>query len=228
MEEQNKKKEKVKPFIDAVKFFYALILTLAAQNLISEFSKAKAPDSDLVFSQSFENWFVLFCGITIILRFYFGNISHINSDKDFDGFEILVDCLTIIIQGIGLAYATFFFNHPDKFFAVIVWVFLTDIFWYVVRAVYVLGARKSSDLNSRINSSEVVTAVTIMLFIIFSWDSTVQGGLIDKLLDALLKAGRVEVDHIIWIFALNTIADIVVNGPRYVGLQWGLRENTSA
>jgi hypothetical protein len=129
------------PFREAVKLIYGYLTVLAITNSVREFALAASaePALKVPFTSSVEVWFTFTFSVLLILRFFFGNIAHFNSDKDNDPLEIVFDSAIILLQAILLGYATFLITDYGRFFCLVVIILLTDVIWYSISQLLLFG-----------------------------------------------------------------------------------------
>jgi hypothetical protein len=204
------------PFRDAVKMIYGYLTVLAITNSVREFAifPAGIVQGGFPFTTSVDVWFTFVFSVFLILRFFFGNIAHFNSDQDNDPFEIIFDSSIIIVQAILLGYLTFFITDLSKFLAVVVIILISDFIWYAVSIAVAWLRRKASDLDRRVGLSQVITLVTISVYWLMNHEKVGKNPIVlltdfePTLISALVSFGVV-----------NTILDLYNNGRRYVNFK---------
>lgn len=204
------------PFREAVKLVYGYLTVLAITNSVREFALL-APTGNqgsMPFTFASDVWFTFVFSIVLILRFFFGNIAHFNSDKDDDPFEIIFDSVTIIFQAILLGYLTFFISDLSNFLPVLVMILVSDLIWYAASLMALWIRGKPSDLDRRVGLSQIVTVVTLMVYFGMNIEKVGCNPLLlftnfgPSLASALLAFGCV-----------NTTLDLFYNGRRYVNFK---------
>jgi hypothetical protein len=172
------------------------------------------PDHPLPFTTSPETWVAFVFSIVLILRFFFGNVAHFNSDQDNDPFEIIFDSMIILLQAILLGYATFFIGDISKFFSIVLIILLSDLVWYGVSIVALKIRRKPSDIDRRVGLSQIVTMVTLLVyyalnFEIIGWSAYL----------LITDFGPSFISIIVSFGLVNTLLDLYNNGKRYVNFR---------
>lgn len=204
------------PFREAVKLIYGYLTVLAITNSVREFAiiGMTEPDHPLPFTTSPETWVAFVFSILLILRFFFGNIAHFNSDQDNDPFEIIFDSIIILLQAILLGYATFFIGDISKFFSIVIIILLSDLVWYGVSVLALKIRSKPSDIDRRVGLSQIVTIVTLLVYYTLNFEAV---GWSPHLL--ITDFGPSFVSVIVSFGLVNTLLDLANNGRRYVNFR---------
>lgn len=204
------------PFREAVKLIYGYLTVLAITNSVREFAiiGMAEPAHHLPFTTSPETWVAFVFSVILILRFFFGNVAHFNSDEDNDPFEIIFDSVIILLQAILLGYATFFIGDISKFFSVVLIILLSDLAWYVVSIVALKIRNKPSDIDRRVGLSQIVTIVTLLVYYVLNFEII---GWSAHLL--ITDFGPSFISIIVSFGLVNTLLDLYNNGKRYVNFR---------
>lgn len=197
-------------FRETVKLLCGFLTAIALTNAIEKFAALGDPAAHVSELQGLSFLFLMW----LMCRFFFGNIVHLNSDKDDDAFEVVFDGVTILIESLLLAYMALYAADPQRLFVYVCLLMLFDFAWWLLSALIAKFRGKKADIDRRISFSQALSWATIFAFVFLGsniglhWNRFFS---FDYQLHAVATC---------WIAALNTIVDFGLNGPRYFGLKW--------
>lgn len=203
-------------FREAVKLIYGYLTVLAITNSVRIFAEQFTPSETVAppFPDQASLWVTFSFSVLLILRFFFGNIAHFNSDEDSDVFEIVFDSIVILLQAIMIGYATFFLTDLSQYFVIVNLVFLVDLIWFAITSVVATVRRKPIDLDRRVGVSQFVSIITFSCFWFLNFSSIGwHGNLIFIQVPATIESA------IVAYLVINTSVDLFVNGRRYINFR---------
>ena len=207
---------KAGPFREAVKLIYGYLTVLAITNSVREFALIgmAEPKHAIPFTTSPEAWLSFVFSVFLILRFFFGNIAHFNSDQDNDPFEIVFDSMIILLQAILLGYATFFIGDMSKLFSIVLIILISDLAWYCISLIAIMLRKKSSDIDRRVGMSQIITVITVGTFYALNFQEIGW-----SFLRIFTDFGANFISTIVSFGIVNTTLDLYNNGKRYVNFR---------
>ena len=206
-------------FRDSIKLLVGFLTALALQNALAQLATdprtgAFRPLGDIPVG----SWLTFFASITLVLRFFFGNIQYLNSDPDDDVFELVLDSSTILVQSLILTFITFYINNEQLFFIYVIGLFFFEFLWFILYSVQA-HIREKASLHRAMGLSQVNSLLAVMLLILFGLNYPVS--LLDHGLSIFLQKITLNEGYTFLIIVVNLGGDLWLNGKRYLDIANG-------
>ena len=160
-------------------------------------------------------WLTFFVSITLILRFFFGNIQYLNSDPDDDVMELVLDSSTILIQSLILTFITFYIDDEQLFFIYVIGLFFFEFLWFTLYSVQA-HIREKASLHREMGLSQVNSLLAILLLILFALHYPIS--LLNNGLSIFLQSITLNEGAAFLIILINLCGDLWLNGKRYLDI----------
>lgn len=205
--------DQVAKFRTAVNQIYGIVMALAITNSTQIFATqaSSTPANYPPMPADFSTWVAFIFSTVLILRFFFGNIAHLNSDKDNNIVEVAFDSSVILIQAVLISYATYFITDLSKFIVIVNILFSVDLLWYGVSWAVVHYFKKEMDVDKSVHASQFLTVLTLVLFWILNFDD-----LGWKFYNIFVSVAAKPESVLIAYLVVNTSLDIYLNRYRYL------------
>lgn len=195
-------------FKDATISLLGFLTVLAITNSIRIFIETLEKRSGI------DEYYILLIDLLIVLftsiRFYYGNIAHLKSDQDDDCFEIVLDCITVLIQALIVGVSAFYVVNPSKLLSILIVLHAIDIFWLALRRTVNWWRKKKDDAGSKVYISVIISAAYVAMYFICT-----------KFFFIDLSTA-IGWKTLLVILVVSNFIDLLVNGPRYVGREWSI------
>ena len=214
----------VENFIDLYKFIMVLAIgncvrSLAQRQIQPDINNGNGLSLNLD-SVSMHDWFMFAMVLIFIARFFLGDLSYWKSYTTKNSQVQITDAINLLINSFLLTYMSFFIGYTHQIFFMICIVLALEIAWAVFRWIEGRFRTSEGELSQEINLGLIVSFVTIVVVVFL--------GLFGHLpLNPPNGAALTQTQK--WIVVLilfaNNLADLVVNGGRYMGANensWGL------
>jgi hypothetical protein len=194
----------LRTFKDATISLLGFLTVLAITNSIRVYLEGDRSNHDISDATALAALFLI---LTTSIRFFYGNIVHLKSDRDEDCFEIVIDCITILLQGILVGFAAFFVLKIEHLLIFIFSLYALDIVWFALRRLVNYLRQKKDDADARIGIGIIVSSLYVICFV--------------ALTPAWIASEVAAKSYLMWIILiLFNGVDLLIHGPRYVGRSW--------
>lgn len=212
------KKSKQEIVLENLISLHGFVMVLAITNAIREFAITHKTynsngKTDFPWDLSFVDAGTFAICVFLIVRFYLGDLMFLKRYDNTNPIVLVVDLINIFANSLLLAFMTFFIGNPTALFKIVFVLIVLEVIWWIFTSItrWLAGMR---NLESSIQLGHVVNVCTVVLICLYGLSNYE----LDVTLFTVTLDGEAERKILIVLLA-NLILDLIVNGPRYIGLR---------